>query len=281
MLRMATSPDSVPELPSVDATLYYLDERPAEKPAFYIRMPLPSDHRRGPQLGPRTVPIHDARSLVGVLALDHQGVEVVIDDHDFDDFYDAAAVRKVYYSAIERLVGERVGARRVLAFDHNLRSQVLAERGDYDAQSPVRFVHNDYTDASAPQRVLDLLADEGETLLEERFAVINVWRPIHGPVKATPLAVCDAQSLPEEHLVPMDLVYPERQGEIQSVCYDPAHRWLYFPDMQPRELMLIKCFDSARDGRARFTAHSAFDHPATPPEAAARESIEVRTLAFF
>jgi hypothetical protein len=45
--------------------------------------------------------------------------------------------------------------------------------------------------------------------------------------------------------------------------------------------MLLKCFDSAKDGRARFTAHSAFVDPDTPIDAPARESIEVRTLAFF
>jgi hypothetical protein len=51
--------------------------------------------------------------------------------------------------------------------------------------------------------------------------------------------------------------------------------------MRPDEVMLLKCFDSARDGRARFTAHSAFDDPNTRENAPPRESIEVRTLAFF
>jgi hypothetical protein len=51
--------------------------------------------------------------------------------------------------------------------------------------------------------------------------------------------------------------------------------------MQQSEVLLIKCFDSERDGRARFTAHSAFDDPTSPPDAAPRESVEVRTLAFF
>ena len=79
----------------------------------------------------------------------------------------------------------------------------------------------------------------------------------------------------------MDLIYPDRVGEIQSLRFDRAHRWLYFPRMEASEVLLLKCFDSARDGRARFTAHSAFDDPNTPADAQARESIEVRTLAFF
>ena len=82
-------------------------------------------------------------------------------------------------------------------------------------------------------------------------------------------------------LVAMDLIYPDRIGEIQSLRFDEGHRWLYFPEMETSEVMLLKCFDSARDGRARFTAHTAFDDPTTPIDVNPRESIEVRTLAFF
>jgi hypothetical protein len=35
------------------------------------------------------------------------------------------------------------------------------------------------------------------------------------------------------------------------------------------------------DGRARFTAHTSFDDPSSPPNAAPRESIEVRALVFW
>jgi hypothetical protein len=51
--------------------------------------------------------------------------------------------------------------------------------------------------------------------------------------------------------------------------------------MQRNEVLFLKGFDSASDGRARFTAHTSFDDPTTPPEAPARESIETRTLVFF
>lgn len=47
------------------------------------------------------------------------------------------------------------------------------------------------------------------------------------------------------------------------------------------EVMLIKCYDSVEDGRARFTAHSSFEGPSSPDDAPARESIEVRTLVLF
>jgi hypothetical protein len=50
--------------------------------------------------------------------------------------------------------------------------------------------------------------------------------------------------------------------------------------MQPDEALLLKCFDSATDGRARFAPHTAFEDPTAPSDALPRESIEIRTLVF-
>jgi len=145
----------------------------------------------------------------------------------------------------------------------------------------VKYAHNDYTLKSGPQRVRDLLPDEAPELLEHRFAVINVWRPIRGPVEEMPLAVCDARTIAAADLVETDLRYADRTGEVHSLVFNPAHRWFFFPRMEAEEVLLLKCYDSSDDGRARFTAHSAFEDPTTGPDAPARESIEVRTLAFF
>jgi hypothetical protein len=183
-------------------------------------------------------------------------------------------------TAVEALVRRVTGATRVVAFDHNLRSAAKTERREPGIQPPVRYTHNDYTERSGPQRVRDLFGDEAEHLIGRRFAVINVWKPIRGPVEQTPLAVCDARTIDGDDLVPTDLRYRDRTGEVYSLRWSPRHAWFYFPRMEADEAMLLKCFDSATD-RARFTAHTAFDDPASPPDAAVRESIEVRTLAFF
>jgi hypothetical protein len=143
-------------------------------------------------------------------------------------------------------------------------------------------VHNDYTFESAVRRVHQLLGPgEAERRLQRRLAIINVWRPLFGPVLDTPLAVCDARSIQQEDLVPIDLLYPDRIGENYNFGYHPRHRWYYVPEMLADEALLLKCYDSATDGRPPFTAHSAFDHPDVPPNVRARESIEIRTLAFF
>jgi len=225
--------------------------------------------------------IVDARSLDRPASLDTEGVELHRLATAATDLYDDAQVRGIYFPEVIRLVAEVTGAARVEAFDYNLRNATRAERGDPGVQSPVKYAHNDYTVKSGPRRVRDLFPDEAETLLAKRVAVINVWKPISGPVIDTPLAVCDAASIGDGQLIATNLAYTERTGEIYSLGFSEGHRWLYYPQMRADEAMLLKCYDSETDGRARFTAHSAFRDPGAPEDAPARESIEVRTLAFF
>ena len=151
---------------------------------------------------------------------------------------------------------------------------------DFFDDEEVRRVHIDHTARSGPQRVRDLLPDEAEELLKGRVQVINLWRPIKGPLQDSPLAVCDATTIHSDDLVPSDLVYPHRVGETYSVKYNPTHRWYYVPQMQTDEALLLKCSDTSTGVPARFTPHSAFTDPTAAADAPPRESIEVRTLVF-
>jgi hypothetical protein len=169
----------------------------------------------------------------------------------------------------------------VFIFDHTLRRRVhgAADRAAGAPRQPVAGVHVDHTAKSGPQRVRDFFGDDAERLLRGRVQVINLWRPIRGPLRDAPLAVCDAKSVAPGDLVPSDLVYQQRVGETYGVTYNPAHRWFYVPEMQPDEALLLKCYDSEVD-RARFAPHTAFEDPTAPEDVLPRESIEVRTLVF-
>lgn len=271
----------VESLTHVEAALNYLADM-AEKPATYMYKPPPGTPDRTGRYTPHLMSIRDGRAILAQLSLDKHGFVLARHETVVTNFYDAKEVQAVYYPEVERLVQEVTGAAKVVVFDHNVRCAPMAQRGENGAREPVRVAHNDYTLRSGPQRVRDLLdADEAEARLQHRFAVINVWRPIRGPVQEAPLAVCDAQSIAPQDLVATDLKYRDRTGEVQSVTFNPNHRWFYFPHMQRNETLLLKCYDSMDDGRARFTAHSAFDDPTSPPDAPARESIETRTLVFF
>ena len=229
-----------------------------------------------------TVTIADARPVASGLSLDREGFILVEEPTAVTDYYDEAQLDTVCHDEAARLVVAATGASRVVVFDHTLRVRRsdIADRTPGMARLPVMRVHCDYTEISGPQRVRDLMGDEAEALLAKRFAFINVWRPIKGPVIDTPLAVCDAASTAPGDMVASDMVYPDRKGEIFVTTYSADHRWSYFPRMRTDEAMLIKCYDSRRDV-ARFAAHTAFVDPTTPPGAAPRESIEIRTVAFF
>jgi hypothetical protein len=166
-------------------------------------------------------------------------------------------------------------------FDHTLRSGDEAEREAKLVREPVLSAHNDYTEWSGPQRVRDVMGEETERLLEGRFAIIQVWRAIADPIRSNPLAMADARSVAAEDLLIAERRYPNRVGQTYRLKYSPAHRWYYFPLMRRDEAVVFKVYDSAKDGRARFTPHTSFQDPATPPGAPPRQSIEARALAFF
>jgi len=229
-----------------------------------------------------TVTIHNARLNRDDFSLEREGFVLVNHETQVKNFYDEEEVLSVYYPEIDRLVKEMTGASKVVIFDHTLRAADEATREEKQVGAPVRRVHNDYTEWSGPQRVRDLLpADEAAERLRHRFAVVQVWRPIRNPVESAPLAIADARSLAAKNLIATERRYPDRVGEIYHITFDPDHQWFYFPHMQRNEALVFKTYDSAKDGRARWTGHAAFDDPTSPPNAQDRESIEVRTLAFF
>jgi hypothetical protein len=265
---------------SVVASLNYLAEA-TPKPVNYAYDPPAGVSRRSGKHVAQNVAIHNGREVLDELSLDTNGFVLTPHETAVKDFYDPDEVRSVYYPEVERLLKRITGAERVLIFDHVVRNPVLAERGEKGAREPAKIVHNDYSLKSAPRRVRDHLPEEADRLLRNRFAEINVWRAIRGPIESSPLALCDARSLRPDDVVPCDLVYRERVGETYGFTYNPTHRWYYFPRMEHNEAILLKCYDSKDDGRARFTAHTSFTDPNSPPNAAPRESIEVRALVFW
>ena len=290
------------------------------EPATYMGTSLiPAGGRRNFVVVDVPVDLRDGRDHE--LNLETNGSSLVTHETSLstEDFYSKPdTVTTTYYRECEELVLEHVaGASKVVAFDHNIRHakvQLFAERATrkeaaasgetlHTVDGPVRFVHNDYTDWSAPQRVKDLAEAGGSyttrgALLSPaerdailgagagtegggdlRFAFINVWRPINMPVVDVPLAVCDAQSMKPADLVPCRLVYPNRTGQTAIVKWDPGHRWFYFSRMTRSECLLLKCWSSAgSDDSGRYTAHTAFSNPQAPADTPPRESIEVRCL---
>lgn len=267
-------------LATVEAELNYLVPT-TERPRSFAYDPPPDVPRTTARNAPVRVRIRDGRPVASALTLDRHGFTLIRHRSAVRDFYDDAEVKAVYYAEAAHILQRLTGASRVHVFDHTTRQRTVGAQDRRDGvRQPVSRVHVDHTARSGPQRVRDLIPTDAQELLCGRVQVINLWRPIRGPLLDTPLAVCDANSVDALDLVPTDLIYRERTGETYSVTYRPSHQWYYFSRMDRDEVLLLKCFDSALDGRARFAPHSAFRDPTTPRDAPLRESIELRTLVF-
>ena len=229
----------------------------------------------------RKTTVRNGRLLTAQLSLEEHGFELVEHKTKVADFFDESELKSVYYPEVEELIKRESAAARVVIFDHTLRSGEEAEREIRLIREPVLSAHNDYTEWSGPNRVREFLPDEAEELLKRRFAIIQVWRAINQPIQSNPLAVADAQSVAMEDLLVAERRYPHRVGQTYRLKYNPNHRWFYFPEMRRDEALVFKVYDSEKDGRARFTPHTSFRDPTSPPDAGPRQSIEVRAFAFF
>lgn len=262
-------------------------------------------------------PVHNLRENQSEFTTDTSGFAVYTRPAKEKAFTDETAIREGYYQEVESLLREKLpGVKKVVIFDHTIRRREKAS-----PRQPVQQVHVDQTPSAAEARVRRHVSDpkEAEELINGRFQIINVWRPIENPASDFPLAVVDWRSTTVKDLVAVDLLYPKREsnglpdddddrgkevladektidstegyevkGETFGVAPSDKHRFYYAKDMTPDEAMFIKCFDSRGQflpkgipGVAMYTPHTAFIDPETPEDAPGRQSIEVRCLVFY
>jgi hypothetical protein len=274
--------DSTRTLQTVQAVLNYT-RKTGVRPVNYTFDPPPGVPRNSGVVDERSVTIYNAR-LARALTLESNGFELV-EHHSalghWETFQNRELVETIDYPEVSAALRRHTGADKVVIFDHTLRDSTVGP-GRSDLREVVRRVHDDQTLESAPRRVAKHLPPkEAEQRLKRRFAIVNFWRPIGGKVLQAPLAVCDARTIEAKDLISSDLVYRDWTGETYAVAFNPRHRWYWYPAQTPAEATLLKIYDSAIDGPARLTAHTAFDDPSSPPNAAPRRSIEIRAMIFW
>jgi len=258
---------------------FYAPPSDGSKPFNYVEKAPQDQPQRNFGDADTPVQINDIRGQESSFTLDNNAFETLTNVASAEkDFTDDAHIKKVYYPEVERLILDNVpGASRVLLFDHTIR------RADPSApRAPVTRVHIDQTPGSAEARVRHHLpASEADTLLRGRYRIVNVWRPLNGPVQSFPLAFADSATVVDEDLVPIEHRYPDRSGETAGVKHSERQTWYYWSGMTNEERLLLKCFDSDEEvGRKGRVPHTAFVDPRTPEGAKGRESIEVRALIF-
>lgn len=248
-----------------------------------------SDKAKGihePGDAPVEVSVSDGWPHAEKFTIDKNGFSLHPFHTQHSQWEDEEAVRSAFYPEIVEFLKSTTGAKRILVFDHTIRTEKnakkkLTDEKNTSQRTPVMLVHCDYTSESGPLRVRQLLPDEAEDLLSRRVAFINVWKTINHIVEERPLAMCDATSCENEDFFKLYLRYRDRTGENYVMQHSPRHKWWYFPKMTPEQVILLKTFDSSSDGRARFVGHTAFVDPTSPSDAPQRESVEIRTICFY
>jgi len=273
-------------IPRGDTTVtlnYFSPPEDGSVPFNYVEEPPEGQPQRNFGNFDVKVKIHDIRGKESDYTLDNQAFQVVsnVPESAEREFVDDESIKKNYYPEVEKLLLDHVeGSNRVFIFDHTIRrSNPGAPR------APVNKVHIDQTKKSATQRVHVHLKDEAEKLLQGRYRLINIWRPLNGPVQASPLAFADTSTLQDEDLIPVEHRYPDRTGETAGIRYNEGQKWHYLSGMRNDERLFLECFDSeAGKPRSKVLGgrvpHTAFSDSRTPEGAVGRESIEVRALVF-
>jgi hypothetical protein len=277
-LRSKATPYEIPRGRTTAELVYYKAPEDGSVPFNYVEKPPEGQPQSNFGKESHQVEIDDMRGQGSSFTLDNNAFEGLANvSSEEKDFADDEHIKKVYYPEVEQLLLENVpGATRVFLFDHTIR-----RNGPNQPRQPVLRVHIDQTPASAEDRVRLHMGDDAEELLKSRFRIINVWRPLNGPVADHPLAVADSRTVVDEDLVAVEHRYPHRTGQTAGVKYNPGQKWYYWSGMTNGERLLLKCYDSdetfSRTGRV---PHTAFNHPRSPGNSPGRESIEVRALVF-
>jgi len=267
---------SVPRGTVQSEITFFQDPEDGSTPFNYVATPPEGQPQRNFGENVVNVNIQDIRDNQSMFSLNTSGfttISSVPSEVTYEDWEDDEVVKEKYYPEVEKLLLNNVpGAKRIYFFDHTIRrTRPDAERG------PVTRAHIDQTLKSATKRVQKHMGDEAEELLKNRVRLINIWRPLKGPVKAFPLAMADSRTVADADLVGVEHRYDTFTGETAGVRYADGQEWWYLSGMTPDERILLQCFDS-QGGRARV-GHTAFVDPRSP-EGEGRESIEVRALVF-
>lgn len=269
--------DTIPSGP-VNATLnFYAPPSDGSAPYNWVEKQPEGTPQSNFGIAALSVPISDLRGHESEFTLDrnaflpiasHQLMQSSKADFSSDDL-----IKETYYPEVESLLLSNLpNSKRVFIFDHTVRRAMPGSN-----REPVMRTHIDQTPESAAERVRLHMGDEAAELLQGRFRLVNVWRPLNGPVESFPLAVADSNTTPDEAVVPVEHRYPHRTGYTAGIKHVDSMRWYYWSGMSNEERLLLQCFDSESGSRV---PHSAFAHPKSTAESKPRESIEVRALIF-
>src|SRR4029077_19532626 len=106
---------------TIEASLFYLAHG-ADKLVTYVAAPGGRDERSGGGSETHRVVLQNGRLGADRFEFEREGFRFEPHHSNLADFFDEAAVRRVYYPECEALIKRVSGAKRVVVFDHTLRT---------------------------------------------------------------------------------------------------------------------------------------------------------------
>ncbi len=255
------------------ATVNYHVHKP-ERQAFELDAGGITGNLISPELAPTQVPLHDVRKSRRILNFENASVAFATRPSKVKAFTADQHWAPTYDAEIAELLRDQISATDVIVFDHTVRID------DPDAvRKPARNVHSDYSRDGAAQRLVDILGeDKAAVWADGHYAFVNIWRPIEDVINSAPLGFILPNSVADEDWVLLDLIYPDRVGQIMGLAANADHQWVYMSQMTPDDVALFNIYDN--QGRPSI-AHSALDMIEDPTVSTVRKSIETRTLVRY
>jgi len=238
------------------------------------------------------VTIRNAR-LARPFTLDEHGFCLARHHTRIGDWQNQYGAGSAYAAEVAEVAKGLTGADVVIALGGMLRDAAVTGPA---VQPPAAEAHVDFTERCAERRAAALYrqahpAGPGY----RRFIGFSLWRALSAPPQDMPLALCEGRSVRDDegtHNTKVDVaeiptgeaLYAPIAGEEDMLAatifhYSPGHRWWYFPDLQPQEVLFIKLYDSDHS-KAWRCPHTAF-RDTTRPDARPRRSMEFRAMAYF
>ena len=254
------------------ATVNYHVHKP-ERQAFQLDANGIVGNLISPELARTPVEVADIRNAPEPVTFASDAVAFVHAPTGVSD-YSSANWQVAYDAELTELLENKLGAREVVVFDHTVRVD------DPDAvRKPARNVHSDYSKDGAQQRLIDLLGpDAAADWAAGHYAFVNVWRPVEHPINSAPLGFVRPSSVAQSDWILLDLIYPDRKGQIMGLVGNPSHEWVYQSRMTPDDIAVFNIYDNRG---LPSIAHSALDMVEDPSITTIRKSIESRTLVRY
>ncbi|KAK4171111.1 hypothetical protein QBC36DRAFT_225362 [Triangularia setosa] len=170
------------------------------------------------------IAIHDVRPRLEQCSFGTAGFFLLDMDTELvaEDFDHREKVIKCFLPQLAAEVKDRLNASRVQIFDYQLRKRnrdfPISNGEVYEYRQPSCLAHVDATPGDIERLRHGLNKGSFERVDNVRCQFVNAWKPLRGPTRDWPLALCDNRSVdPEMDLKICDLVAPDGTSETASV----------------------------------------------------------------